>query len=172
MSQTPDFQEVYEEQADFVYSLSRRLSRGPADAEDLFQEVFLRVHRFLPKYQGGSVRGWLRRIVVNTNFSMKRGKKNQTMAHLDDNPGWKENIPDTSVGPSELAERSDSQKILEQALAKLSDDFRTILILREVEDLDYTEIAEVLDVPIGTVRSRLARARAALRKQLEVDVAG
>lgn len=165
----PPFEEVYEQQADFVYGLSRRLSRGNADAEDLFQEVFLRVHRFLPKFQGGSVRGWLRRIVVNTNHSMKRGKKNQTLAHLDEMPGWKDSIPDAAEGPSELAERGDVRRGLEKSLACLSDDFRTILILREVEDLDYSEIAEVLDVPVGTVRSRLARARMALRKQLEEE---
>lgn len=169
MNQTPDFQEVYEEQADFVYSLSRRLSPGLADAEDLFQEVFLRVHRFLPAFQGGSVRGWLRRIVVNTNSTMKRGKKNQAMAHLDETPGWKESLPDTEAGPSEHVERRASRELLEHALSQLSDDFRTVLILREVEDLDYAEIAEVLNVPVGTVRSRLARARMALRKQLEVD---
>lgn len=171
MSQTPDFEEVYEQQADFVYSLSRRLSRGNADAEDLFQEVFLRVHRFLPKFQGGSVRGWLRRIVVNTNSSMKRGKKNQALAHLDEMPGWKESIPDTGESPVEAAERMDSRQGLEKALAQLTEDFRTILVLREVEDLDYSEIAAVLEVPVGTVRSRLARARMALRKQLESDAA-
>jgi RNA polymerase sigma-70 factor (ECF subfamily) len=170
MSQTPDFEDVYQEQADFVYSLSRRLSKGSADAEDLFQEVFLRVHRFLPKFQGGSVRGWLRRIVVNTNSSMKRGKKNQAVAHLDETPGWKESLPDSSEGPLEVVERADSRQTLEQALARLSEDFRVILILREVEDLDYSEMAEVLNVPVGTVRSRLARARMALRKQLEDDV--
>ena len=167
MSETPDFEEVYEEQADFVYSLSRRLSRGNSDAEDLFQEVFLRVHRFLPKFQGGSVRGWLRRIVVNTNASMKRGKKNQNLAHLDETPGWKDSIADSAETPAELAERASTRQGLEAALAELSEDFRTILILREVEDLDYSEIAEVLNVPVGTVRSRLARARMALRKQLE-----
>ena len=171
MSQTQNFEEVYEQQADFVYSLSRRLSRGNADAEDLFQEVFLRVHRFLPKFQGGSVRGWLRRIVVNTNSSLKRGKKNQAMAHLDEMPGWKESIPDTGEGPQDVAERADSRQGLEKALAQLTEDFRTILILREVEDLDYSEIAEALEVPVGTVRSRLARARMALRKQLETDAA-
>lgn len=172
MSQTPDFEDVYQEQADFVYGLSRRLSRGTADAEDLFQEVFIRVHRFLPKFQGGSVRGWLRRIVVNTNSSMKRGKKNQAMAHLDETPGWKESIADTGEGPIEAAERADTRRGLEKALSVLSEDFRTILVLREVQDLDYLEIAEVLDVPVGTVRSRLARARMALRKQLEGDIAG
>ncbi len=156
-----------------MYNLSRRLSRGNADAEDLFQEVFLRVHRFLPKFQGGPIRGWLRRIVVNTNTSMKRGKKNQTMAHLDESPGWKESIPDSGETPHEVAERTSTREGLEQALAHLSEDFRTVLILREIEDLDYSEIAGLLEVPVGTVRSRLARARLALRKQLEAaDAAG
>jgi RNA polymerase sigma-70 factor (ECF subfamily) len=172
MTPRPDFEEVYEEQADFVYSLSRRLSRGASDAEDLFQEVFLRVHRFLPRFQGGSLRGWLRRIVVNTNSSMKRGKKNQAVAHLEESPGWKESIPDTAETPLQAAERVDTRKMLERALAQLGEDFRTILVLREVQDLDYQEIAEALDVPVGTVRSRLARARMALRKLMEGNVAG
>ncbi len=167
MGQNSNFEDVYEEHADFVYSLSRRLSRGNADAEDLFQEVFLRVHRFLPKFQGGSVRGWLRRIVVNTNSSLKRGKKNQAVAHLDEMEGWKESIADSGETPDEAAERTSTREGLEHALAHLSEDFRTVLILREVEDLDYSEIAEVLNVPVGTVRSRLARARMALRKELE-----
>ena len=172
MSQNSDFEELYQEQADFVYNLSRRLSRGNADAEDLFQEVFLRVHRFLPKFQGGPIQGWLRRIVVNTNTSMRRGKKNQTLAHLDESPGWKESIPDSGETPQEAAERTSTREGLEQALAHLSEDFRTVLILREIEDLDYSEIAELLNIPVGTVRSRLARARMALRKQLETaDVA-
>ena len=167
MSQSPEFEDVYQEQADFVYGLSRRLSRGAADAEDLFQEVFLRVHRFLPKFQGGSVRGWLRRIVVNTNSSLKRGKKNQALTMLDESPGWKESLPDPTAGPAEQVEQGAELRVLEHALAQLTEDFRTIIVLREVEALDYAEIAEVLNVPVGTVRSRLARARMALRKQME-----
>ena len=169
MSQNPNFEEIYEEQADYVYSLSCRLSRGNADAEDLFQEVFLRVHRFLPKFSGGSIRGWLRRIVVNTNTSMKRGRKNQALAHLDEIPGWKESLPDDGEGPDRAAELSSLREGLEKALADLSEDFRTVLILRELQELDYQEIAELLNVPVGTVRSRLARARMALRKQLETE---
>lgn len=167
MSQTPEFEEVYQEQADFVYSLSRRLSREATEADDLFQEVFLKVYRFLPKYQGGSLRGWLRRIAVTTYTSMKRGQKNQPMIALEDKPGWKENVPDPSAGPLELTERNQDKEVLEAALGCLTEDFRTIIILRELEDLDYSEISEVLDIPVGTVRSRLARARMALRKELE-----
>ena len=167
MTQHPTFEDVYEDEADFVYSLARRLSGGGAEAEDLFQEVFLKVHRFLPTYQGGSLRGWLRRIVVNTNTSMRRGKKNQAIAHLDEMPGWKESIPDTGDAPEQLAVQAGTREGLERALARLSEDFRTVLTLREIEDLDYAEIAELLNVPVGTVRSRLARARLALRKELE-----
>lgn len=167
MSQRLEFEEVYREQADFVYSLSRRLSRGAADAEDLFQEVFVRVYRFLPRFEGGSLRGWLRRIVVNTNTSMKRGKKNQELVHLEETPGWKESVADPERGPLEATEQSEERARIERALQRLTPPFRTILILREVEQLEYAEIASLLEVPVGTVRSRLARARLALRQELE-----
>lgn len=166
-SQKPSFEEVYQEEADFVFNLSRRLSRGLADAEDLFQEVFLRVHRFLPNHKGGSVRGWLRRIVVNTNVTMKRGRKNQVLPSLDQVEGWKESIPDQGEGPLQAVERAASRSAIDEVLANLSEDFRTILVLREVESLDYGEIATILDIPIGTVRSRLARARLAFREFME-----
>ena len=82
-------------------------------------------------------------------------------------PGWKESIPDTGDAPEQLAVQAGTREGLERALARLSEDFRTVLTLREIEDLDYAEIAELLNVPVGTVRSRLARARLALRKELE-----
>ncbi len=169
MNQTPDFEDVYQEQADFVYSLSRRLSREATEADDLFQEVFLKVYRFLPKYQGGSLKGWLRRIAVTTYTSMKRGRKNQTLVALDDKPGWKESVPDPGAGPLELTEQKQDIESLETALRCLTEDFRTIIVLRELEELDYSEISQLLDIPVGTVRSRLARARVALRKELETS---
>lgn len=162
-----DFDTIYEEQADYVYSLSRRLSKTRSDAEDLFQEAFLKAYRFLPKFRGGSVKGWLRRIVINTNISAHRGLKNQPTVALDENPGWKESIADESAGPEQLAEISDSGRRLQNALEELTQDARRVLVLREIEGLNYQEIADVLDVPKGTVRSRLARAREALRVVLE-----
>lgn len=162
-----DFDKVYQEQADYVYSLACRLSRSKVEAEDLFQESFLKIYRFLPKFRGGSLKGWLRSIVVTTNISLHRGLKNKPLAALDESPGWKESLPDLEAGPDEMAQRGDDKRVLREALAKLSEDARTILILREIEGLDYQEIAELLSLPKGTVRSRLARAREALRKVLE-----
>ena len=162
-----DFDKIYHEQADYVYGLSRRISKSKCDAEDLFQEAFLRAYRFLPKFRGGSVKGWLRRIVVTTNISRHRGLKNQALVPLEQNPGWKESIPDEQAGPQEVVEQADDQRRVQLALEELGEDARTILVLREIEGLDYQEIAEVLEIPKGTVRSRLARAREALRLVLE-----
>jgi RNA polymerase sigma-70 factor (ECF subfamily) len=162
-----EFDTIYEEQADYVYSLSRRLSKTRCDAEDLFQEAFLKAYRFLPKFRGGSVKSWLRRIVINTNISSHRGLKNQPTLPLDEKPGWKESIPDESAGPEEVAEQTDASNRLQDALAELTEDARKVLVLREIEGLNYQEIADVLEVPKGTVRSRLARAREALRVVLE-----
>jgi RNA polymerase sigma-70 factor (ECF subfamily) len=162
-----DFDTIYEEQANYVYSLSRRLSKTRSDAEDLFQEAFLKAYRFLPKFRGGSIKGWLRRIVVNTNISTHRGLKNQPTVALDEKPGWKESIADESAGPDEVAMRTDTKQRLQEALGELTEDARTVLVLREVEGLDYQEIADVLEIPKGTVRSRLARAREAFRVVLE-----
>ena len=162
-----EFDSIYKEQADFVYSLSRRLSKTRSDAEDLFQESFLKAYRFFPKFRGGSVKSWLRRIVITTNISSHRGLKNKPSVALDEQPGWKESIPDESAGPEKLVEQADVTKRLEEALSELTDDARTILVLREIEGLDYQEIAEALEIPKGTVRSRLARAREALRVVLE-----
>jgi RNA polymerase sigma-70 factor, ECF subfamily len=162
-----DFDTIYEEQADYVYSLSRRLSKTRSDAEDLFQEAFLKAYRFLPKFRGGSVKGWLRRIVINTNISSHRGLKNQPTLPLDEKPGWKESIPDDSAGPQKIAEQTEAKQRLQDALAELTEDARTVLVLREIEGLNYSEISEALEVPKGTVRSRLARARESLRAVLE-----
>lgn len=162
-----DFDTIYEEQADYVYSLSRRLSKTRSDAEDLFQDAFLKAYRFLPRFRGGSVKSWLRRIVINTNISKHRGLKNQPSLPLDEKPGWKESIPDESAGPEELAEQTDAKRQLQDALSQLTEDARAVLVLREIEGLDYQEIADLLEVPKGTVRSRLARAREALRRVLE-----
>ncbi|MCA9781476.1 MAG: sigma-70 family RNA polymerase sigma factor, partial [Candidatus Eremiobacteraeota bacterium] len=104
---------------------------------------------------------------ITTNISSHRGLKNKPAVALDEKPGWKEAIPDESAGPERIAEQADAGKRLEQALNELTEDARVVLILREIEGLDYQEIAEALEIPKGTVRSRLARAREALRAVLE-----
>lgn len=162
-----DFHRVYEEQADFVFNLSRRLAKTKNDAEDLFQESFLKAYRFFPKFRGGSIRGWLRKIVVTTNISAHRGLKNKPLVALEDHEGWKDALVDPSAGPEELTQQREKQQVLQRALGELSEEARTVIVLREVEGLNYEEISQVLDVPKGTVRSRLARAREALRQILE-----
>lgn len=162
-----DFHTIYREQADYVYNLSRTLCRNTDDAEDLFQESFLKAYRFLPKFRGGSVKSWLRSIVITTNISSHRGLKNQPTAALEDKEGWKDSIVENGPGPDEQLESRDTADRLRWGLAQLADDWRRVLVLRELEGLNYAEIAETLGVPVGTVRSRLARAREALRRVLE-----
>lgn len=164
-----EFQKVYREHADYVFALARRLSKSQADAEDLFQEVFLKAFRFFDSFRGGSMKSWLRSIVVTTNVSRHRGLKNQPTVALDDHEGWRESVPDPSPSPQERVESAERWEKAKGALEKLSPEARTILVLREIEDLDYQQISEILGVPKGTVRSRLARGREALRKVLETS---
>lgn len=166
-TESTKFQDVYDEQSHFVYNLSCRLCRTPQEAEDLFQESFLKVHRFLPKFRGGSLRAWLRRIVVNTQISWHRCRFKAPVLALEEHDGWKESLTLDEDDPAELAERREERQSIRKALFKLSEDARRVLVLKEYESLSYEEIANVLEVPIGTVRSRLARAREAMRRILE-----
>jgi RNA polymerase sigma-70 factor (ECF subfamily) len=139
--------------------------KSSSDAEDLFQDSFLKAYRFLHQFRGGSAKGWLRRIVVTTHISSSRGFKRMPALPLEES-GLLDLIPDASAGPADLAERTDAARRLRLALQELPADARTVLVLREFEGLDYEGIAETLKINKGTVRSRLARAREALRHVL------
>ena len=105
--------------------------------------------------------------MVTTNVTRHRGLKNQPTVALDDHEGWRESVPDHSPSPQERAESAERWEKAKRALEQLTPEARTILVLREIEDLDYQQISEILGIPKGTVRSRLARSREALRKVLE-----
>ena len=164
-----DFDRIYCENSDYVYALSRRLSHSRTDAEDLFQESFLKAYRFLHQVQVESVKGWLRRIVVTTHISRHRGRKREPDLPLEERLEWVESLADERSDPEVLAQRAEANQRLLAALNELSEDARTTLVLREIEGLNYQEISEALDIRKGTVRSRLARAREALRLVLTVS---
>src|SRR5579864_7846505 len=160
----PGFEQVVMPHLDAAYNLARWLVRNPHDAEDIVQEACLRAVRFFGGYQAGNARAWFLRIVRNTAYTFIEKKR----------PGdLTEEFDETLHAP--VADRPDAEesllkmaesRMLQEALEVLPVRFREALILRELEDCSYKEIAEVMEIPLGTVMSSLARARAQLREAL------
>lgn len=150
-----------------LYNGMVQLLRSESDAEDVVQDALVLAFTKLDSFKGNSAFfTWLYRISYNVAITRLRRRKpnisidGQTDVRLD--------FPDTGPAPDEpLRQREEAQQ-LHEALGKLSEEHRTILILREMDELDYDAIAEILDLPVGTVRSRLHRARTHLREHLEV----
>jgi len=149
---------------DAAYNLARWLVRSPQDAEDVVQEACLRTLRFLGGYQGGDARSWVLRIVRNTAYSFLEKRQPSELAEEFDETVHvaREDPPDAEAVLLQSAE----SLMLQEALEGLPIRFREALILRELEGLSYKEISEVLEIPIGSVMSALARGRARLREQL------
>lgn len=148
---------LYESFHRMVYRLMVRIV-GIQDAPDLTQQVFLQAFRTIEQYSGrGRFDGWLCRLAVNEAFQHLRRKRRKQHHRLAYEPA------DESVGGVERTERKD---LVEQALARLDPELRIICLLREIEERSYREIAEILDIPEGTVGSRLNRARRELREHL------
>jgi RNA polymerase sigma-70 factor, ECF subfamily len=152
---------------DDVYTLARYLMRNPTDAEDAVQECYLRALRHFDSYRGPAMKPWLLAIlrnVCNAEFA-RRGKEEvptdfaQDESTAEDMPMWQE--PEAS--PEKMMLRQQDSATIRRLVAELPEPFREAIVLREVNDLSYQEIAEVAGVPVGTVMSRLARARAMLR---------
>lgn len=163
------FAEVYRRHLDMVYNLAYRMSGKREDAEDLAQEVFLRIHRHLGRFRGGSsLKTWIYRVTLN-HCRSKLGRKRLPFRSLEPERGEERGpvIPDTRRDPEDRALASDAGSLVHRALASLPTVFREAVILRDLEGLSYEEISEVLDVRIGTVRSRIARGRDQLRAAVE-----
>ena len=144
---------------DAAYNLARWLARSPADADDLVQDALVRAYRGFDALRGDA-RPWLLAIVRNCFYTARAQARREV--HDD---GELAALPDeTTPGPLAAAIRAEEGARLAGALARLAPEYREVLVLREIEDLSYREIADVVGVPIGTVMSRLARARAALTR--------
>jgi RNA polymerase sigma factor (sigma-70 family) len=150
---------------DAAYNLARWLVRNPQDAEDVVQEACLRAMRFIGGYREGDARAWLLRIVRNTAYTFLEKNRPAALSEEFDETLYVSDdrkIPDIEA---EFARSADGQ-MLQAALEMLPVRFREALILRELEGLAYKEIAEVMEIPIGTVMSSLARGREQLREKL------
>jgi len=164
------FAEVYRRHETTVYNLALRMAADPDEAADLTQEVFLRIHRHLGKFKGRStLKTWIFRVALN-HCRSRLGRKPRPAISLTGAEGEPaRELPDPTRGPEERAMARDEGRRLEAALAALPLVFREAVVLRDVQGLAYEQIAEVLGVRIGTVRSRIARGRDRLRTLLTED---
>jgi RNA polymerase sigma factor (sigma-70 family) len=146
---------------DAAYNLARWLVRNGTDAEDLAQEAYLRAWRAFAGFRGGDGRSWLLTIVRNTCYTWLRENRRHGLAveFNEDIHSEDVEVPDAE----RLLAESCSRETLEKALLELPAEFREAIVLRELEGLSYKEISEIVGVPVGTVMSRLARARARLQ---------
>lgn len=162
------FEEVYARYAEMIYNLALRLAGDPDDAADLTQEIFLRIYRHLARFRGASsLKTWVYRVALN-HCRSRLGRRRLATHSLTPAPGEPDaDIVDSRRGPLERAMAGAEGRVVAAALGRLPRRFRETLVLRDLEGLSYQEIAEVAGVPVGTVRSRLARGRGRLRDLLE-----
>jgi RNA polymerase sigma-70 factor (ECF subfamily) len=156
-----------------VYSLVCRLMNDPADAPDIVQEVFLKIFRNIGAFRGNSsLKTWIYRIAVNEAYNHRRWfcrHQRQEVAFNSDEGtvNCTGGMADPGRSPFEQAADRETRALVEQALEKLNPKFRAAVVLRDIEDLNYEDIATVLDVSLGTVKSRIMRGREGLRRILE-----
>jgi len=149
---------------DSAYNLARWLTHSQHDAEDIVQESYLRAFAFFDTFRGGDGRAWLFSIVRNTCYSwLRKNRAHDLMTEFDESLHGTE-----SSNPEEMQLRRADAETVHEALEKLPAEFREVMVLREMEGLSYKEIADIAGIAIGTVMSRLSRARKRLHEYLSV----
>jgi len=176
------FDELVQRYQDMVFNLSYRLLGSHDESADMTQEVFLQIYRKLGSFRrDASLRTWIYRIVINRAKNRQRWWRRRfgemTAMSLDDaeaNPTCDLTAPEDGVAmaPDKTLERKEESQLLMCAIERLPFSHQTILLLKEIEGLSYEEIAATLDLPLGTVKSRLARARKSLREKLDPGLFG
>jgi len=151
-----------------AYNLARWLTRNDADADDLVQDAYLRALKAFDGFRGDNGRAWLLRIVRNTCYTWLQENRVQELATTFDEELYP--VENDSTDPETLLLRSADKQFLKEALEKLPLEFREVIVLRELEGMSYKEIAELAAIPVGTVMSRLARARERLQELLTLSV--
>ena len=168
MSEQTRFKELVLPHLDAGYNLARWLTRNSHDAEDVVQDASLRALKYIGALVDSDVRAWFLTIVRNAFYDWCKRNRPAEIAR-DDDTAIDLAVDPAAIDPEQAALRSAESRLLADAVAELPVAFREVLILREIEDLSYKEIARITDVPIGTVMSRLARARGLLQRSSQVQ---
>jgi RNA polymerase sigma-70 factor (ECF subfamily) len=161
----PSWDDVVRDHSARVYRLAYRLTGNSHDAEDLTQEVFVRVFRSLPSYTPGTFEGWLHRITTNLFLDMARRKQRIRFEGLGEETAAR--LGDGGPSPAQAFDDRHLDTDIQDALKALAPEYRAAVILCDIEGLSYEEIADTLGIKLGTVRSRIHRGRAQLRAALE-----
>src|SRR4051794_2836205 len=167
------FEQLVLPHLDAAYNLARWLTRNDHDAEDVVQEAFMRAMRYFDGMKGTEARPWLLAIVRNTGYSWLHKNRPGDVVSLDDVGDFATDVESaghasgTESNPEVILLQSANRKLVNQALEELAVGYREVIVMREIEDLSYKEIAAIAGIPIGTVMSRLARGRELLRRVVE-----
>ena len=169
------FNRLVMEYQGLAYNVAYRVMGDPASAEDAAQEAFISAYRAIRRFRGGSFRAWLMRIVTNACYDELRRRKRRPSTSLDAlTEEWdgievdeQLSLASTADNPEEAAERAELARAIQHCLEGLPADFRVVAVLSDVQGFGNGEIAEAIGKPLGTVKSRLARARARMRDCLE-----
>ena len=168
------FEALISDNTRFVYNIALKMLKNKEDAEDISQEALIKVYKNIDSFNmESSFRTWMYRIVVNTCLDHMR-KNKVTVLSIDkpiitEHNEFQVEIEDNSFSPEELFERKENQKLIIHALNQLDDSFKAAIILRDINDFSYEEIAEILTCNLGTVKSRISRGRQKLREIIEKD---
>lgn len=167
-SPTQPFEAAVLPHLDAAYNLARWLLRDPHAAQDVVQDAFLRAFRYFDSFRGGDARPWLLRIVRNACFTRlaEQSGQAQAVALDEDGTGIEMADPAPDADPAAALDHKRMQVRIDAAIRSLAPAFREVIVLREIEGISYEEIAQVAAIPVGTVMSRLSRARALLRSAL------
>lgn len=156
----PTWEEVARDHGRFLYTVAYRLAGNHEDAQDLVQDVLIRVNRGLATYRPGSLEGWLSRITTNAFLDRVRARKRRPLEALPDDPDRV--LPAAAAADDALADANLPDHV-QAALLALPEDYRAAVVLCDVVGFSYQDIADALDLPVGTVRSRIHRGRSRLR---------
>lgn len=157
---------------DLLFRIALRITHIECAAEDATQNALIQAFNNIRSFRGGSFRSWLARVVVNASYDELRRERRHVSAPLEqynqegeeiESPAW---MLDRAAGPEDLAESGELQSVIQDCIRSLIPDYRLMVILVDVEGMSYEEAARIARIPVGTVKSRLARARMQLRKSL------